>query len=92
MAKLTGAAKIDDFDSRPLRVAEKNIFRLEVTVDNAQLGRREEEEGCTELLSKLARQIEGNAAEVCIPEEIVQIVRQQLKDKTKVVPPHEMSF
>jgi len=57
LAKLTGAAKIYDFDCRTLRVAEKDILRLEVTVNNAQLGRREEKEGCTELLSKLARQI-----------------------------------
>jgi len=42
---LTAAAEIDDLYSRSLRIAQKYILWLQITMDDLQLGRREEHQG-----------------------------------------------
>jgi hypothetical protein len=44
----------------------------------------------THLLSKLPRQVERDAAEIGVPQQVVQVVGQQLEDQAEVVPPHEV--
>jgi hypothetical protein len=92
LTKLTRRTKIDDFDGGALGVAEKDILRLQITVYNGQLGRRQEEQSRAKLLRKLPRQVEGDAAEVRVPQQVVQVVREQFKHKTQVVPPHEVAL
>ncbi len=41
------------------------------------------------LLSKFPRQIERHSAEVRVPKQIVQIVREQLEYQAQVIPPHK---
>jgi len=83
-AQLTRAAKVDNLDRRAFRVAEQDVLRLEVTVDDVELRRREEQQGRAQLLCKLARQIQRDAAEVGVAQKVVQVVGEQLKDETQV--------
>ena len=64
LSELAGAAEIDDFDGWSFGVAEENVLGFEIAVDDAQFGRREEEQGRAELLGKLASQVQRHAAEV----------------------------
>jgi len=59
-------------------------------VDDVELGRREEEQRSAQLLRELARQVQRNAAEVGVAQQVVQVVREQLKDETQVRPEHEL--
>ena len=52
----------------------------------------EKEEGRAQLLSKLAREVEGHSTEVSIPQEFVQVVREKFKHQTQVVPIHKMTL
>ncbi len=42
LTRLAGGPKVDDFDGAAPRVAQENVLGLEVAVDDAPLGRREE--------------------------------------------------
>jgi len=53
-------------------------------VDNVELRGGKEEQCCAKLLGKLARQIQRNTAEVCVTQQVVEVVGQQLKDETQV--------
>lgn len=61
-------------------------------MDYVQFGRREEQQRRAELLRELPREIQRDAPEVGVPQEVVQVVREQLEHQTQVVPPHEVSF
>ena len=52
----------------------------------------EEEEGRAQLLRKLAGKVEGDAPEVGVAEELVEIVGEELKDQTEMVPEHEVTL
>ena len=92
LAELAGAAKVDDLDGAALGVAEEDVLGLEVAVDDAELGRREEEQRGAELLRKLARQVERHAAEVGVAQEVVEVVGEQLKDEAEVLAEHEVAL
>lgn len=92
LAQLTGAPEVHDLDGGSLGVAEQDVLGLEVTVDDAQLRRGQEEQRGAQLLSKLARQVQRHAAEIGVPQQVVQVIGQHLKDQTQVVPEHEMTF
>lgn len=47
---------------------------------------------CTELLCKFPGEVEGNSSEVGVPQQIVQIVAQQLKHQTEMVPKHKVTL
>lgn len=64
LTQLARAAKVNDFDSRPLWITQEDVFWLEVAMDDTQFRRREEKQCCAQLLSKLARQVERDAAKV----------------------------
>lgn len=59
---------------------------------DAKLWCGQEQQGCAQLLSKLACQIERNTTEIGVSQEVVQIVGQKLKHQAKVVPKHEVSL
>lgn len=59
---------------------------------NTQFRRGEEKQGGAQLLGKLASQIERDAAKVGVAQQIVQIVRQQLKHQAQVVAPHKVAL
>ena len=54
------------------------------------VGGREKEEGGGDLLSKFPSQVEGNSPEVGVPEQVVEVVGEQLEDQAQVVAPHEV--
>ena len=92
LADLAGAAKVHDANGRPLWVAEQDVLRFEVAVDDLCVGRGEEEQRCAQLLGKLAREIEGDPAKVCVAQEFVEVVREQLKHEAEVVAKHEVAL
>lgn len=64
LAELTWAAEIDNLDCRSLGVAEEDVLRLEVAVDDVEFGRGEEQQRRAQLLSELAGEIQRDASEV----------------------------
>lgn len=89
---MTGTAKINDFDRRPFRIAQENIFRLQIAMNYTKFGRGQEQQRRAQLLSELPSQIERHAPKIGIAQQIVQVVRQQFEHETQMTPPHEMSF
>ncbi|RUS72588.1 hypothetical protein EGW08_019651, partial [Elysia chlorotica] len=89
LSDLAGAAEVDDLDGAALGVAQQDVLGLEVAVDDVQLGRGQVEQRGAQLLGKLARQVQGNPAEVGVAQQVVQVVAQQLKHKAQVVAEHE---
>lgn len=55
-------------------------------------GCAEEQQRCAQLLSKFPGQVQRDAPEVGIPQQVVEIVREQFEHQAKVVPPHKMPF
>ena len=92
MAELTGAAKVDNLDGTAFGVAQENVLWLQITVYDMQLWCPEEQQRSAQLLRKLARQVQRHSTEVGVTQKIVQVVRQELKDKEQMTAPHEMSL
>ncbi|KAF7242430.1 putative beta-glucosidase I, partial [Varanus komodoensis] len=90
LAQLAGAAKVHDLDSTALGVAEQDVLRLKVTVDNAELRCGQEEQSSAQLLGKLACEVERDATEVGVTEQVIEVVGQQLKHQAQMAPEHEM--
>lgn len=59
-------------------------------MDDAELGRGQEEQCRAQLLSELARQVERDAAEVGVAQEVVQVVGEELENQAQVVTEHEV--
>ena len=76
LSELARTAEIDDFDGRAFGVAEEDVLGLEIAVDDAQFGRRQEEQGRAQLLGELPRQVERHAAEVGVAQQVVQVVAE----------------
>ena len=57
---------------------------------NFELWPRQKEECFGNLLGEFSRQVQADAAKTRVPEQVVQVIRQQFKHQTQVVPPHEM--
>jgi hypothetical protein len=79
LTQLARTTKIDYFNSAPLRIAQQNILGLQIAMDYAQLGRCQKHQRRAQLLSELARQIQRNAAEIRIAQQVIQVIRQQLE-------------
>lgn len=92
LPELTGAAEIDDFDGGAFGVAEEDVLGFEVAVDDAELGGGEEEEGGAELLGEFPREVEGDAAEIGVAEEVVEVVGEELESQAEVVAEHEVTL
>lgn len=58
LAKLAGAAEVHNLDGTALGVAEQDVLRLEVAVDDAELRGGQKEQSCAELLCQLPRQVQ----------------------------------
>ena len=43
-----------------------------------------------DLLSKLPGQVERHSPEICVLEQVVEVVGEELKDEAEVVAPHEV--
>ena len=61
-------------------------------MDDSHLGLAEEEKGRTELLCKLAREVDGDAPEASVTQEVVEVEGEQLKHQTQVTVPQEVTF
>lgn len=59
-------------------------------MDDAELGRGQEEQRRAQLLSKLACQVERDAAEVGVTQEVIQVVGEKFKHQAQVVTEHEV--
>jgi len=92
IAELTRTAKVNDLDGTALGVTEQNVLRLEIAVYNLQFRSSEEQQRRAQLLRKLARQIERHPAVVCVAQQVVKVVRQQLKDEEQMITKHKMSL
>jgi len=92
VSKLTRAAEVDDLDGRSLGIDEQDVLGLEVAVDDVQLRRAEEQQRGAQLLRELARQRQRHAAEARVAQQVVEVVRQQLKDKEQVAAEHEVTL
>ena len=47
---------------------------------------------CAELLCKFPGEIEGNSSEVGISQKVIEVVAQQLKHQTQMVPEHKVTL
>ena len=74
-------SKVDDLDAAALGVPQQDVLGLQIAVDDVDLRLREEGQSLEDLLGEFADEVEGNAAELCILQELVQIERQHLKDQ-----------
>lgn len=92
LAKLTRAPKVHNLDGTSLGVTQQYVLRLQVAVDDAELRRSQEEQCCAHLLGELAGQVERDAAEVGVPQQVIQVVGQHLKHQTEVVSKHEVAL
>ena len=61
-------------------------------MDDVELWRGQEQQSCTQLLRKLACQIEGHSPEVGVPQQVVKVVGQQLKHQAQVVAEREVTL
>lgn len=61
-------------------------------MNNPNLGSAKKEQSGAQLLSKLSCEVEGDASEVGVSEEVVQVVGEQLEDQAQVVLVHEVSL
>mmetsp|Transcript_29698 Transcript_29698/g.76867 ORF Transcript_29698/g.76867 Transcript_29698/m.76867 type:complete len:407 (+) Transcript_29698:332-1552(+) len=77
-------AKVDQLDRRALRMSEQDVLRLEVAVDDRDVSQLQEAECLHDLLAELAHKVERDALEVRVPQQVVQVVRQHLKDEALV--------
>ena len=59
---------------------------------DAELARSQERQRRTQLLGELSREVERDAAEVRVAQQIVQVVREQLEDQTQVVAVHKVAL
>jgi len=66
LPKLTRTAEVDYFYRASLRIAQKDVLGFQITVNDVQFRRRQEQEGSTQLLRKLSRQVQRHTAEICI--------------------------
>ena len=90
LTELTGAAKVDNLDCTTFGIAQEDILGLEIAVDDVELGRGQEQQRRAHLLRKLARQVEGDAAEVGVAQQVVQVIGEQLEDEAEMVAEHEV--
>ena len=90
LVELTRAAEVQDLDGRPFGVAEHDVLRLEVAVDDLQLGRGQEAQRRAQLLRELPGERERDAAELGVSQQVEQVVGEQLEHQAQVVPPHEV--
>ena len=74
LTKLTRTAEVNDLDGATLGITEQYVLGFEVAVYDVELGSRQEQQRRAQLLCKFARQIETDTAEVCVPQQVVQIV------------------
>lgn len=59
-------------------------------MDDPKVGMSEEEQRARKLLPELARQVQRDAAEVRVPQQVVEVVGEELKDETQMFLPNEV--
>ena len=84
LRSLARAAEVDDLDLAPAWVDKENVLGLEVAVDDGKLLGGKKLQGGAELVGEFAGEVERDALEIGVANEVVQIVRQQLKHQTQV--------
>ena len=88
----TRTAEVNNADGTPLGITEQNVLRFEVTVNDIEGGVGEKEQSCAQLLRKFACEVEGHAPEVGVPEQLIKVIGEELKDQTEVITEHEVTF
>ena len=61
-------------------------------MDDVEGGVGEKEQSRAELLRKLASQIEGDAPEISVSEQLVEVVGQEFEDEAQVTTKHEVAL
>jgi len=61
-------------------------------VDDVEVGCGKEQQRGAQLLRKLARQVQRDATEVGVAQQVVQVVGEQLKDEAQVRTEHELTL
>eukprot|EP00041_Stephanoeca_diplocostata_P019264 m.412702 g.412702 ORF g.412702 m.412702 type:complete len:433 (+) comp21258_c0_seq6:60-1358(+) len=84
-ANLARTSKVNKLDGGAFRILQQDILWLQITVNDLDSRRREEQERVEHLLRKLAYEIERDALEARVADQIVEVVREMLKDQAKVV-------
>ena len=87
---LTWTAKVDYLYGAPLGIAQQDVLRLQITVNDAEFRCREKEQRRAELLGKLPCKVEGDTSEVCVPQEVVEVIGQKFKHQTQMVFVHKV--
>lgn len=92
LSQLTGAAKVNNFDGRSFWIAQQYVLGLQITVYYVQFGCAKEQKSRAQLLRKFAREVQRDATEIGVPQQIVQIIRQQLKNEAQMIAPHKVTL
>ena len=71
-------------------MSQQNVLGLEIAMYDAHVAQREEAERLEDLLATLANQVERNALERRVPQQVVQVVREHLEDQALVAAEHEV--
>ena len=61
-------------------------------MDDVELWRGQEQQRRAQLLGKLAREVERHPAEICVAQQVVEVVGEKLKDQTQVVAEGEVTL
>ena len=61
-------------------------------MDDTDIRCGQEEQCCTQLLSKLSCEVERYPTEICVSQKLIQVIRQKLKHETQVVTKHEVAL
>ena len=69
---------------------QKDVLRFQVTVYYVHILARQESQGFEHLLGKLSNQIQRDATELGILQQLIQIQREHFKDETLMISVHEM--
>lgn len=59
-------------------------------MNDAELGCGQEEQRRAELLRQFPSQVQRDSTEVCVAQEVVQVVGKQFENQAQVVPEHEV--
>lgn len=92
LTHLTRASKVHNPHCTSLGVTEKDVLRLEVTVNDLNLRSGEKEEGCAQLLGKLACQVQRDASKVGVAKQFVEVIGEKFKDQTEMVTIHKVTL
>eukprot|EP00964_Phaeocystis_antarctica_P151459 scaffold119065_cov63-Phaeocystis_antarctica.AAC.1 len=90
LAVAARGAEVDELDGGAPRVPQQDVLRLEVAVDDRDVAQREEAEGLEDALAELADEVERDALEARVPQQVIEVVREHLEDEALVAAEHKV--